>query len=115
MTGHDTNKDRAQYRHITYLPNSYVNQHSVLIIIPDSDRTSLPRLVEMGNLALKEADYPFLFTSSSIMAYLKGAKVWVSNDCLALEQWPASAMSREPKSDSKMIYMIDVSDMENVY
>lgn len=109
---HETNKDRSVYRHIVTLPNSYVTEYGSLILIPDSDYTSVPRLAEMANLALKEAEYPFLFTSVSILPYLKDSKVWVDNNYLAQEEWPKAAISKEQTTESKMIYMIDLEKVE---
>lgn len=104
---HKTNKRRDIYRHTIEMANSWTTEYGVVILIPDSEFTSIPRLVEMANRELKIGGYDYRFTTPSIIPHLK--KRWVADEYLHLDEWHKGAVRESsPGIGYVCVYMIDM-------
>jgi hypothetical protein len=108
---YETNKNRDVYKHTVTLPNGWITEDNVLCLIPDSEYTSVPRLVEMANKQLREYEFPEPLNSKTILPLLVKARRWVHPDYLALEFWPPNAVTKERTAGWVMIYLIDLEKM----
>ena len=87
------------------VPDAWISEDSDLYLVHQHP-VGMRVLAERANCVLAEWDYPHRFDASTLLAARE--RLWVDPAFIMSEQWPKSAVSREPREGWVRVLHVDL-------